>query len=62
MEKRNGILQELKSPIHGKVYTKSCIRCYSSNTVQFTKLKLFLSKLRKFPFETYINVNGKDIR
>ena len=52
---------ELKSPIQGKVYTKSCIHRYSSNGVRFTKLKHFLSKLRKFPLETYINVNGKDI-
>ena len=35
---------ELKSPIRRKVYTESCIRRYSSNTVRFTKSKHFLSK------------------
>ena len=28
---------ELKSPIHRKVYTESCIRHYSSSTVKFMK-------------------------
>ena len=34
---------KLKSPKRGKVYTKSCIRRHSTNTVKFTKLKHFLS-------------------
>ena len=61
MEKKK--YYELISLIRRKVYTESCIRHYSSNTVRFTNLKKnFIEKLRKFPFETYINVNGKDIK
>ena len=38
-------MKQLISPIHGKVYTKSCIRRYSSKTVKFMKLKHFLPSL-----------------
>ena len=51
---------EVKSPIHGKVYTESCIRRYSSNTVVYKVETFSIEKLRKFPFETYMNLNGKD--
>ena len=42
--KKKAKYYELKSPIHGKVYTESCISRYSSNMVKFTKLKHFLSE------------------
>ena len=38
---------ELKSPMHGKLYTESCIRRYSSYTVKFTKLKHLNRKAEK---------------
>ena len=53
---------ELKSPIHKKVYTESCIRCFNSNTGKYDVETFSIEKLRKYPIETYINLNGKNVK
>ena len=50
---------KLKSLIHRKVYTMSCIRRYSSNTVKFTSWNIFYRKAEKLSIQNIYKYKWK---